>query len=1322
MNENTGKTMRLNFEEVEVGKTAVKTIELWNESCHNELIYQVQRDPMTNPLDHVFHLRSYTWVLAPKEKYVCEIRYKPYIASSVNVDYFTITDSFGTCLKVIARGSCIGPNVTCSTTRIVLISTDKNPEPKWRIKLINNSRASALFMFAIDDNYQPFKSDKKYGCIHPLGCKYATITFAPSEDGIYSYRLFILILHQEPIVIDLHGYRSIFYTKDHPSYFNFPPKEKDGFVGYVNDCVDATIDIPSVSLSKNYFDFGRTEFEIDNVSQRITQAVCLTNHSSCNLLIVWEKDHDNVFNVVPNEMLVKGNQSALFDLSFHPNASNNLFGREIVASIFREHWEDIVFPFVMAIRVIGHSFPVASNGWIPQYEIPQTVIMPPCVPPFPVYTTFLVRRFGHLPLMFQFVPPPNSRFIVKPMLGLIRDNFQIVMVKMSPKIENEQIYLERWTIYFNGNTKNASYIDFKGYAEYANIMFLNSGVLDFAPVLPRCQQFKEFGIRNSTRHKIKYTFYQVPTELTMQTSSGELEPNETLIQEYSLQPNEPCDYDFEIQCVLLVIRNDNIIGLKSCVNLQVRGRCKEGTLVATPEELNFQEMEYNSTKTLNFNLYNHSQVNIHYKLICAHRNWPLGDLERDIQIRPAIGTIFSGYHKTISISITPHTPGYYEFIVQYLVRINSRVDTVLSDQIPVRVCTVCCMCILPTLQVYNMCAYGIKQPSPINVSKPFLWETMEIDKLNTILEKILPGEREKWNVTFFPVIVNQETILIKLVLKNCSRFSVPWSFKTHPCGCKPVLKKIGYSFQKKELDCFHKKICFLQPLSGTLEGCTETVLAMKIHHTVLGKSELSWDLDIGHNRYITLNMLIDCISESEQEYNFLYGTCAKFGQIYFGNRDAVYKVHWIRNITNTNLAYYVNIDDISKINERYHCEVFSCLTLVGIVEARSAMPLLLRFQPRMFGLFEAVVPITLGHHTMELRLEGESSGDFRSTIVGKSIPPYCACKSLKFPVYFNIDCIDMWSLPMHNCITKMIIIQNSLDQDALGFEWKCKHASEILGVKVFPRKGIISPHTMKCFKLNLFTRGYSCRCDLDIFCEFINASDERKYRRSVLKYNLLSKELEGQFVITEKGTTVPKPWLNMLDKPETFHKTLTFRCTIYPIEDECIRVSLKEELEAAPSHAIFLDDSVNCNITGSGKELNIATFILEGLLWDIVNGRRFMKTMKDTLIPKTKLYYSQFAMSLAERKRLIKRSFISPPFTLINSVLEEVLFLILHEQFSLDMAHLIPEEDVRHANYIKTILKQHIPHEGEGDNLPLPDVGMKNLRTKGAFRVSFSEN
>ncbi|KOC69446.1 Coiled-coil domain-containing protein 108 [Habropoda laboriosa] len=1098
------KVIRLEYGDVEIGKTLVKTIEILNESC-NEQIYQVRRDPTTNPLDHVFYLRSYTWTLAPEEKFLCEIRYRPLIASSKNVDYFIITDTSGAYMKIIVYGSGIGPEVNCSATKIFMNCTYEYPEVKRRIKLTNNSK--------------------------------------------------------EPIIIELHGYCGLTSCKkDDINHITYPWREKNGFKGYMRDIVNTLGDLPPVSLSKHYFNFGQADVDVENIIQRIPQAICLTNHSHSNLLVIWEEDTDGIFNVSPLEMQIRLDQSTLFELTFNPNVKNNLFGKEIIGSVYLEHEKLSTFPFVTSVTVIGHSFPTASSTWIPQYEIPQTIIMPPCVPSFPVYTTFLIKKFGHLPLTFQFVAPAATHFIVKPMLGVIYEDYQIIAIEMTSEPKDEQIYIERWTVYFNGDMKNESYINFKGYAEYQ--------------------------------------FYQLPPELNMQCISGEIDANDTLFQECSFSPTEPnVDYDFEVQCVLIVIKNGVNIGSKCCINLRVRARSENGLLKAIPNELNFGEVEYNDTKTLSIDLINSSLVNIYYKLICTHRNCPLGNIEEDVKMHPVSETVFSTSHKKITISIKPRTAVYYEFVIQYLIRVNFRSDLLVAKQSPIRICNVCCMCILPTIKVQNVCAFGYKQQYSLNVSKPFLWRTLRINSLNKILKKMLPGETSTININLFPMIVNEGAIFIKWLVINPSRLPVPLVLKRiKQCSCQPVTKKVGISLQRIEIDCPHRDLCVVHLRSTTLKPGEETIIGMNVRFTLVGKSTICWNLGIGHDRHIILNMIIDCLTESETQDHFLSASLILFGNIYIGNKEPMYRIHWIHNITNIDLPYSLNIDNMRKVNESYHCEVFSCLNPDGIIKARTAMPLILKYQPRMFGKYKVTVPVTMGNETAELSIKGEASCDFQSVNIGRQIPDHCACRIALFPAYFSVDCINMWCAPTHNTIVKMLLVYNNLENDALAYEWECLDISGFLCVDIFPRTGIMSPNTVQSFRVKIYTKGYPCRIDVHIPCVFYNASERREYQRSIIKHTILSQELEGQFSITEKGTSVPKSWIKILDKPERCHKTLSLRCTIYPVEDQHIRVNLLKELQAAPSKTISFDDSNNY-ITTKEKCLSMIPFILEGLLW-----------------------------------------------------------------------------------------------------------------------------
>lgn len=67
----------------------------------------------------------------------------------------------------------------------------------------------------------------------------------------------------------------------------------------------------------------------------------------------------------------------------------------------------------------------------------------------------------------------------------------------------------------------------------------------------------------------------------------------------------------------------------------------------------------------------------------------------------------------------------------------------------------------------------------------------------------------------------------------------------------------------------------------------------------------------------------------------------------------------------------------------------------------------------------------------------------------------------------------------------------------------------------------MNPNAVQSFRVEICSKGQPCRIDVNIACEFLNASERREYQRSIIKYNVLREELEGQFIITEKGTAVP---------------------------------------------------------------------------------------------------------------------------------------------------------------------------------------------------------
>ncbi|XP_014600342.1 PREDICTED: uncharacterized protein LOC106784884 [Polistes canadensis] len=1170
----------IDFGEVEMGKTIVKSIEIYNESC-KEQFYEAQRDPVTNPMDHVFNLKSYTWTLLQEQCFSCEVQYRPLVPSSKNVDYFIITGNVSTYIKIIVRGTCIGPALSSSANKIVFRCSSKYALVKKQIKLSNHSKVKASFIFDIDIKHKYFKLDIKEDVINPGDYKYITITFTPIKEGIYVYHLPCLILYQNPIIIKLYGFStSVYQDIDIKSNLDkFNSQALNGFEEYMSD---------SINIKK-----GNLGLKIN----RSHQTVCFTNHSKKNLLLRWDQDDTGVFKIEPCTAKICPNYSALFEIIFQPNEENNLYTKQFIGYLFDDDLNNqnklFTVPFFTCLRVIGHSFPASSAGWIPQYELPSTIILPPCIPPLSVYTTFVIKKFGHLPLMFRFLPPADSHFIVKPMLGIIYENYQVVVVQICPEMTGEHIYMEQWAICFNG--KNKDYISFKGYAEYANISFNNS-TITFATVHLDTQKKEPILMRNITRHTIMYQFLDVPSQLIIPYLKGQIYANDILSQEWIFHPTECGEYNFDIKCILMIVQNGVPVGTEVSITLCITGKCEAGLLVAIPNELDFDIQSYGNEKIKSFYLYNFSLVNIPFKIICYHRSWPIGSITRDVKIFPLSETVLSGKSEKITVSITPYTPGFYEVVIEYLVRINSWTDDISYMQLPQKICKVYCKCELPTLKIEDIHFYG-DCPS---ISKVMLWK----------------------------IIQPKEIVAIEIELR----------------------------------------------------------------YILLGKTQVKWDLNIGYERRIILYIQVDSLSGSEKILHLFHSPVVKLGNAYFGDKKAQHQICWIYNYTNNYLPYTLDITNLNKINQICRSEILACLNPDGIAQPRSVTPLILKFHLKQFKEIEVYLPITLGDKQTELIIYCEPSIEYPLKTIKKILPNFDAFKSEEFPVYFSTDYIQLCT-SMHSHVVKMIMMYNTTKSDRFAYTWKNESVSELCDIKVYPKEGVIQPRKFQSVRVIIITKGVNCQIDVSITCEFLNITQRRDLQRKIYKYNDICEQLKSEFILTEKGEHFPKLPPKPEGKLEICCKTLCILCNIYNPEDILLRTTLKEELKMTPTDELQIEQ--NRKFVHSHEHNKMILFILEGMIWDILNSRIFKHTIQEHVLSGSHLYYTQFLTNPLDREKIITKSYIATPRKFIASILEKMLFLIIHEEFQLETAHLFKEKDIRHISSVKILPTLKVREENE---------------------------
>lgn len=213
-----------------------------------------------------------------------------------------------------------------------------------------------------------------------------------------------------------------------------------------------------------------------------------------------------MFSISPQKVVVPKEESVLFECHFYPNFEDQLYFKILTAEIKWAQTDgteptEFFVPLLISLRLIGHSFP-ENTQWIPRVDVPVNVILPSTLPKFPTYNTFLMQSKGHLPVLFKFIPPNNSVFVIKPMAGIIR-NHQIVVVQMQTVTSENTGCIEQWQLELNGEKEGKLQVYFKGQTEHPSVLIGNNNFIDFGCIHPGCQEIRRVSFKNEVSYPLR---------------------------------------------------------------------------------------------------------------------------------------------------------------------------------------------------------------------------------------------------------------------------------------------------------------------------------------------------------------------------------------------------------------------------------------------------------------------------------------------------------------------------------------------------------------------------------------------------------------------------------------------------------------------------------------------------------------------------------------------------------------------------------------------------------------------------------------------------
>ncbi|XP_029113584.1 cilia- and flagella-associated protein 65 [Scleropages formosus] len=786
----------LEFGSVPVGQTLEKHFDIFNPS-QVSTSFRLSRVQQPDLLEAVFQCEVREGRVAPGSSVRVPVTFSPQVVDCTSVEYFSLSYP-GALSRAMLKvtGTCEGPRVSLGAAVLDFGCLALGEEAMRTVELANSAAAEAYFQFDVDaSGHSVFTLEPPCGILQSYACFTVLVHFRPRQPITHYRRVACLLLHREPLFLDLIGtchtehLRPAVLSAKHLRRYHihrargltcYPPDilstmltenklqlDQEGALCLSENTTTNTPMLESAELERKpmeeYFEesvgvsaglrvhrelsgtFSGPHVSVDPPDLLFyggsrSRPVSVTNHTKGKLSLQWTSALGSPFTISPASCELAPLKSTSFRVIYKPLQDNTLHGAQLECfasyKVLQDHYQvdsrTVCPPWCITVNVCGHSFQRGCEHFSPSLSIHRPlVVFPPLSQTS--HRTVLLQNVGDLPITFSLDPEECPSVTVRPTSSLIGPgDHQILMLRSTPAEYGPGKLL--LSLQLNATSKYTKELTVVSIVEKPRISIEGDGSLFLKPTAVGSCSSRSCWVKNMSRTPLQFKWRILSSDrrvLSVHPEGGILQPNETKAQMWSFTPLAEMLYTLKPSLTFWPAESPENRRSRLCIS--VVGSASQGSMQAECFVLDLGDILVASSQPCHLPLLNNGSCDLTFSLE-VQQSIQDPDLPQDEWKDPLALELDS---------LTGTIPARSRMLIRCRVRPARRVRYTWSISYhtlnhrgsaltgPHALCQVQCRGVYPELRVTD--AHG--QGSTAGLNKRHIWRLLSLSALNAHLSR-----------------------------------------------------------------------------------------------------------------------------------------------------------------------------------------------------------------------------------------------------------------------------------------------------------------------------------------------------------------------------------------------------------------------------------------------------------------------------------------------------------------------------------------------------------------------------------------------------------